>query len=60
MTIASRENILFKFKLIFARSKLNLLEPREYLHEKRMLENQKGEYLGIMDVTIKLNLKVYS
>ena len=60
MNIASRENVWFKFKLTFVGSKLNPLKPPEYLHEKRMVENQKGEYLGIMDETIELNIKVYS
>ena len=61
MTIASRsENLFFKFKLIFDGTQLNSLEPPGYLHEKRMVENQKGEYVGLMNETIELNLKVYS
>ena len=39
MTIATKENLWFKFKLIFVGTKLNPLEPPKYLHQKRMVEN---------------------
>ena len=60
MEVAVQLNLWFKFKMIFVGSRLSPLEPPEYLEEKRLIEDNKGNYLGIMDETVELNLKVFS
>lgn len=60
MVVATKLNLWFKFKLIFLGSRVSPLEPPKYLEEKRLIEDSKGSYLGIMDEIMELNLKVFS
>lgn len=60
MAIVKQLNLWFKFNLIFVSFKLSPLEPPEYLEEKRLIKDSKGNYLGILDETVEFNLKVFS
>ena len=60
MVVIAQLNLWFKFKLVFVGSKLGPLEPPESLEERRLKEDNKRNYLGILDENVELNLKVFS
>jgi len=60
MTIAARENIWFKFKLIFCGSRLSQIEPPKYIKETKKIISIDGTKCGYLTNDVELNLKVYS
>ena len=48
MEVTTHLSLWFKFKLIFARTILNPLNPQKYIEETRLLKDKKGNFMGIM------------